>query len=152
MTILRANRAGTWTGIAYLDIDHFKRINDTFGHAVGDSVLVEFAQRLTGAIRSTDTVARLAGDEFVIIFECIAGDHYASSLALKIIDALVAPFVITGEQHVVTSSIGIAIGAPGSSTADALLSGADGALYEAKRRGRNQYAIKELHGEAPVLQ
>ena len=151
MTVLGANRAGTWTGIAYLDIDHFKKINDTFGHAVGDAVLIEFAQRLTGAIRSTDTVARLAGDEFVIIFEFIAGDHCATSLALKIIDALVAPFLIAGEQLVVTSSIGIAIGAPGSSTADALLSGADGALYEAKRRGRNQYAIKELHGEAPVL-
>ena len=151
MTILRANRAGTWIGIAYLDIDHFKEINDTYGHAVGDAVLIEFAQRLTGAIRNTDTVARLAGDEFVIIFECSAGDHCASSLALKIIDALVAPFIIAGERRVVTASTGIAFGAPGSSTAAALLSGADGALSEATRRGRNQFAIKELHGVVQVL-
>ena len=150
MTLERGARAGTWTGIAYLDIDHFKKINDAFGHAVGDAVLVEFARRICGAIRKTDLVARLAGDEFVVIFECVAGDHCASGLAAKIIEAMTAPFNVADVQMHVTTSVGIAMGAPGSAVAEALLQDADEALYRAKREGRNRFAINEDQIGAPV--
>jgi diguanylate cyclase (GGDEF)-like protein len=150
MTLERGARSGTWTGIAYLDIDHFKKINDAYGHAVGDAVLVEFALRLCGAIRKTDMVARLAGDEFVVIFECVAGDHCASGLGAKIIEAMAAPFDIGDKPIQVTSSVGIAMGAPGRTVAEALLRDADDALYQAKREGRNRFAINEDKIGTPV--
>lgn len=148
LTLKRASRVGTWTGIAYLDIDFFKKINDSLGHGAGDAVLIEFALRLTRAVRATDTVARLAGDEFVILFECIANDGCANSLGQNVADNLAAPFDIGGVAYDVSASMGIAVCAPGAASPQALLHGADSALYEAKRGGRNCFAIKEIIAEA----
>lgn len=140
----RAARQETRLVLAYLDIDHFKSINDQYGHGVGDRVLVEFAARLKQAVRNTDSVARLAGDEFVVIFEGAGGDATPEALAQKILDAVAPPFVIGGLSLMVTTSVGIALdGAPGA-TLDQYLAAADEALYGAKAAGRRRYAIERM--------
>ncbi len=135
----RRNRAGM--ALAYLDIDHFKNINDTLGHAAGDVELKEFATRLVGCVRVTDTVARLAGDEFVIIFEQIGDSAEAAALAAKIIDAVHRDIDVTGQPLTITASIGIALLDSPAESAGELLARADQALYQAKRNGRNRYAL-----------
>jgi GGDEF domain-containing protein len=92
--LARAARSGQTVGLAILDIDHFKTINDTLGHPAGDQVLIEFSRRLTGAVRTTDTVARLAGDEFVIVFEQLSTAPEMTLLGEKILDAMRPPFTL----------------------------------------------------------
>ncbi|MES2257187.1 MAG: PAS domain S-box protein [Pseudomonadota bacterium] len=141
LAIARARRHPQQMALAYLDIDHFKSINDTLGHGAGDTVLKEFAQRLSGAVRSTDTVARLAGDEFVIIFENIHSDAETSLLADKIIAAIRHGFHVDGKLMQVSTSIGLALyGCDGESEAS-LVARADRALYTAKRNGRDCYVV-----------
>ena len=143
--LARAARAGQPLALLFLDIDNFKDINDTFGHAGGDSVLVEFAQRLRRAVRANDTVARLAGDEFVVILENIADRDSACAIAGKI-NALVAdtPFPVDGRPLGISTSIGIAWhpAHPPSTTAADLLARADAALYGAKAAGRNRFQFE----------
>jgi diguanylate cyclase (GGDEF)-like protein/PAS domain S-box-containing protein len=131
--IERARRRGEVLGLAYLDIDHFKRINDTLGHATGDEVLKEFARRLAASVRASDTVARLAGDEFVIVLEDAHGAEEAARIGAKVIDAMRAPFVTQAGDFMVTASVGITL--------------ADAALYAAKGQGRGCCVVRE--GEAP---
>ncbi|UUZ53860.1 GGDEF domain-containing protein [Massilia sp. H-1] len=109
LAVRRAARIGNWVGLAYLDIDHFKAINDSRGHAAGDLVLVEFARRLRLAVRATDTVARLAGDEFVVLFDCLDPDGAPEALAHKILDCMRAPFVLGADSVDVTASVGVAL-------------------------------------------
>lgn len=144
VTLARAARMQNWVGLAYLDIDHFKSINDSCGHATGDSVLIEFARRLRQAVRSTDTVARLAGDEFVVLFECMADDVAPETLADKILDSVRGPFQAGESTLKVTTSIGVALAKGGWGTMDAILGAADQALYEAKSLGRDTYAVRRL--------
>lgn len=144
VTLARSARMQHWIGLAYLDIDHFKAINDTRGHATGDAVLVEFARRLRQAVRSTDTVARLAGDEFVVLFECMADDGAPEALAQKIMESIRSPFVLDGGNLRLTTSIGVALARGGWATTDAILGAADQALYEAKSLGRNTHAVYRL--------
>ena len=107
--IARARRAGSAIALMFLDIDHFKSINDTLGHAAGDEVLAEYAGRLLSSVRSTDTVARLAGDEFVIVLENPSTQEAAAAVARKIVARINAPaFQIDGQPLDVTTSIGIA--------------------------------------------
>lgn len=137
--IARTRRSGAQMAVIYLDIDHFKSINDSLGHHGGDAVLREFAQRLTACIRQSDTVARLAGDEFVIILE---GRNMADEtvfVANKIMRDMGRGFVILGTERAVTTSLGIAIRREGEADPDALLSRADEALYQAKSAGRNTF-------------
>ncbi|NHZ63185.1 sensor domain-containing diguanylate cyclase [Massilia genomosp. 1] len=141
--LARAARADSVVALAYLDIDHFKAINDTYGHKGGDEVLVEFAKRLRAAVRSTDSVARLAGDEFVAIFEGVSNDAEPAILAGKILDMARTPFLCAGKQVQVTTSVGIAIGGGGASMED-YLALSDEALYAAKADGRNRFAIGRL--------
>nr|WP_315401431.1 sensor domain-containing diguanylate cyclase [uncultured Duganella sp.] len=151
--IARAGRAGNYIGLAFLDIDKFKQINDTYGHGVGDAVLVEFARRLDGAVRRGDTVARLAGDEFVIVYEQLGADHEGALLGDKIMAAMAAPFQfgdVGGPGLRVTTSVGIAISNDPSATAEGLMHAADQALYGVKSAGRNGYAIN-LHDDQRVL-
>jgi diguanylate cyclase (GGDEF)-like protein len=110
--LARAARSGQTVGLAILDIDHFKTINDTLGHPAGDQVLIEFSRRLTGAVRTTDTVARLAGDEFVIVFEQLSTAPEMTLLGEKILDAMRPPFTLGTLQREVGTSIGIAVTAP----------------------------------------
>ena len=132
--------AGRPLAMAILDIDHFKRINDSHGHAAGDAVLQQFAQRLCAAVRETDLVARLGGDEFTILVEN-ASPGTAEAVARKIIDASNAQALDAGGTALlITTSIGIAY-ATAPVDAVALMAQADAALYAAKKAGRNGYRV-----------
>lgn len=144
LSIRRAERSRCMLALAYLDIDHFKAINDSLGHGMGDQVLKEFATRLKRAVRSTDTAARLAGDEFVIIFESTKGDADAATLAEKVMQQIRPPFVFGETSFKVTTSVGIAVGGSCDVSMDDFLKASDAALYEAKRKGRDGYAVREL--------
>lgn len=140
--VLRVRLTGNAMALMFLDIDHFKTINDTFGHAVGDAVLVEYARRLLASVRGTDKVARLAGDEFVLVIENLSGPQAAATVAEKIVQRIgEQPFVVEGQTISVTTSIGIAFhwAADSSATAEELLARADAALYNAKAAGRNRF-------------
>lgn len=141
MALARARRNKQYIALAYLDIDHFKSINDSYGHGTGDQVLIEFARRIKLAVRTTDTVVRLAGDEFVVIFENLADDTEIPELARKILASIEPAFVLGCLSFAVTTSIGIAINANGYSSVGALMEASDSALYEAKRKGRNGFAL-----------
>jgi diguanylate cyclase (GGDEF)-like protein/PAS domain S-box-containing protein len=137
----RCERTGQAMALAYLDLDGFKGINDRFGHESGDKVLVVVARRLEASVRTTDLVARLAGDEFVIVLEHLADAHDAERVAAKILAAMTAPIRLDGRDVVLSTSIGLAMRRPGGSDADALLRDADGALYRAKAAGRATFSL-----------
>ncbi|MEO9136366.1 MAG: PAS domain-containing protein [Casimicrobiaceae bacterium] len=137
----RSQRTATQVALLFLDVDGFKKINDTLGHAAGDDVLREFARRLLASVRATDLVARLAGDEFVIVLEGIHTREECRFVARKIIAAMRSEFRAADAQVKVTTSIGIALGQGGTTTAEALLKRADSALYAAKGHGRDRYEI-----------
>jgi diguanylate cyclase (GGDEF)-like protein/PAS domain S-box-containing protein len=137
----RMRRSALGVGLLFLDIDGFKGINDSRGHTGGDQVLREFARRLAGSVRETDTVARLAGDEFVVILEGLHKRDECIVVARKIAAAMQPPFEVDGGALTVTTSIGIAMTADPGITADGLLQRADGALYSAKAQGRNRYEV-----------
>jgi diguanylate cyclase (GGDEF)-like protein/PAS domain S-box-containing protein len=139
--LARARRVGLGVGLLFLDIDGFKRINDTLGHSAGDAVLHEFGRRLTASVRETDTVARLAGDEFVVVLEGIHRRDECLFIARKIVAAMQRPFVLDAAEIDVTTSIGIALTEDGSVAPDVLLQRADAALYTAKAEGRNRYEV-----------
>jgi diguanylate cyclase (GGDEF)-like protein len=142
----RAERSKAMLAVAYLDIDHFKRINDSLGHGAGDLVLVEFARRLQGAVRVTDTVVRIAGDEFTVIFENFSDHGDPDALGRKIIDAMAAPMRIEGKELQVSASVGICAGATeGMQVAD-FIRRADAALYRSKQEGRGRYFVDVVSG------
>jgi diguanylate cyclase (GGDEF)-like protein len=143
--LARQARNGLALGLAYLDIDHFKRINDTYGHGVGDEVLVEFARRLKNVVRVSDTVARLAGDEFVIIFDQLSGEAEPAALGAKIQGAMKQAFAAgAGLRLQVSASIGIALLHGGSAEMDDVIRTADEALYAAKAAGRQRCVVKRV--------
>lgn len=144
VAIARARRTHTLLALAYLDIDHFKRINDTLGHGMGDRVLVEFAARLKDAVRATDTVARLAGDEFVVIFENLTDPRLPEVMGEKILAAMRPPFVLGDASLAISASVGIAIGAVQDATMAHFLSTADAALYAAKEAGRARFSARNV--------
>ncbi len=144
--VARAQRTGLALAVMFLDIDHFKRINDTLGHATGDAVLVEYAKRLKAGVRSTDTVARLAGDEFVVVLENLHMREDAVATARKIVQQVgSAPFQLEGRSLHVTTSIGVAFhrGADAAVEPSVLLARADAALYRAKSAGRNTFGFSD---------
>ncbi len=138
--LARASRHGRALALAYLDVDHFKRINDSHGHGVGDEVLKEFGERLRACVRASDLPARLSGDEFVVILEEIGSVAEAERIAGKIVAAMRAPFATGAGMLAVSASVGVALWRPGQGE-DALLAAADGALYVAKANGRDGYAV-----------
>jgi len=142
--IARARRGATPLALAYLDVDHFKQINDGLGHAVGDTVLREFARRLAAAVRSTDTVARLAGDEFVVVLEQVGSPLECERIAAKLLDAIRPPFALDGRTLQVTTSIGIAW-SPRPDQAP-LTHAADEAMYLSKHAGRNTASVRVVAG------
>jgi diguanylate cyclase (GGDEF)-like protein len=129
--------------IHHLDLDQFKAVNDTFGHAAGDKLLRAVADRLRGLVRETDTVARMGGDEFVIVQAPITDPAQATSLAQDVIRLIGEPFDIDGHQSVIGTSIGIAVGPGDGLTPDRLLRNADLALYRAKGDGRGMFRFFE---------
>jgi diguanylate cyclase (GGDEF)-like protein/PAS domain S-box-containing protein len=131
----RCRREGTSIGVMFFDVDHFKDVNDTAGHEVGDRLLRAVASRLRQSVRSMDTVARLGGDEFVVLCEDITDDSQLEVVASHIMGGFSEPVVLPDRQLWVTLSCGIVRGGPSSSVAQ-LLSEADAAMYHAKARGR----------------
>ncbi len=142
--LARARRARQPIAVLYIDIDGFKHINDTFGHATGDTFLKAVAARLETVVRAGDTAARLAGDEFVVLLEASTLDVGPELVAERVLDVLREPYDLTdeiGRELSVTASIGVAYGQ--HETAEELLADADVALYAAKEAGRNQYVTYE---------
>lgn len=132
--------------LLFIDLDHFKAVNDSLGHRAGDELLTSVAQRLNSIARSTSTVARLAGDEFVIL-EHVSTLHQASALANRVIESLTAPVTIEGLEVVCSTSVGVALSGPGCDTAELLLRQADIAMYRAKAAGRGRW---ELHDPSTI--
>ena len=136
----RAQRDGVEIGLLYLDLDHFKHINDTYGHATGDSLLKAAGERILGAIRATDSAARIGGDEFVVLVDAIDTPNALSAVAEKICHAMSKPLKLPhGKEHI-TASIGTARWPENGSTIEELLQYADDAMYRAKRSGGNRVA------------
>jgi len=135
----QAARTGTQLALLYLDLDHFKEINDSLGHAKGDALLVQVAQRLRTCVREADTVARLGGDEFMVILGDLDGVDAAPRVAQSIVEALARPFDLNADQAWVSVSVGIAVYPQDASDADTLCRYADQAMYQAKDQGRNRF-------------
>ncbi|HEY7771772.1 MAG TPA: diguanylate cyclase [Marinagarivorans sp.] len=136
-----ARRSGSKIALAYLDLDHFKQINDTLGHAAGDLLLKETAQRLKNAIREVDTVARLGGDEFTLVLVDVKSHHGLSKQLTRLHQALGQPVTLDdGEQCTPSTSIGAAL-SDGNEDTTTLIKRADESLYHVKENGRNNFYI-----------
>jgi len=150
---LRHAKQGQWkVGVMYLDLDHFKRINETFSHSVGDSLLAEVANRLVMSVRGADLVARgdrreetdsaisrFGGDEFTILIPRLRHERDLAAVARRLLESLTDPFLLKGHEVVVGGSLGITVSPTDGTTAEELLAKADTAMYAAKESGRNQY-------------
>ncbi|CAH1387076.1 EAL domain-containing protein [Candidatus Nitrotoga sp. M5] len=137
--------------VLYIDLDHFKKINDSLGHSVGDKLLCDAGKRLQQCVRKSDTVARLGGDEFAIIINQIESEHQVTSVASYVINALAKPFVIDREDNTVTASIGIAIYPYDGENITDLMRNSDIAMYRAKAKSGNQYIFFEESMNAEVI-
>ena len=136
----RAPRTKTSIAVCFIDLDRFKSVNDTFGHDVGDELLEHAAERLRSVLRPADTIARMGGDEFVILCEELSGEQEAVRLAERLQRVFSDPFALGGSEHIVNASIGVAIG-DDNANADALMRDADSAMYRAKEQGRGRYEL-----------
>ncbi len=145
-----ADRNGTDVALLFIDLDFFKTINDTLGHAAGDALLVQVAQRLTAAVRTTDTVSRLGGDEFTIVLEGLNDGMDAAEAAQTVLAAVARPYQIMSRELFVSASIGIALYPADGTSAETLLMNADAAMYRAKESGRStfQFFTEDINASA----
>ncbi len=141
--IAAKRRPGFLFAVLFIDIDEFKIVNDSLGHAVGDLLLIDFSKRLTTCVRPGDTVARLGGDEFAVLLEDIGGQGNAIYIASRILTDFVKPLKIAGQEIFTSSSIGISLSSAGCESHEQILRDADLAMYRAKAQGRGNYAIYE---------
>ncbi|MEQ1742169.1 MAG: EAL domain-containing protein [Candidatus Nitrotoga sp.] len=148
--VTNAHRHGDKLGVLFIDLDHFKNINDSLGHHAGDMLLKQVAALFTSCMREDDTVARLGGDEFVVILASMASEDEAWMVSQKILKLMTEPFTIEARELFITCSIGIALYPKDGEDAKALLQSADGALYLAKNKGRNnaQFCTAEMNTRA----
>jgi diguanylate cyclase (GGDEF)-like protein/PAS domain S-box-containing protein len=137
--IAGAARSGDRLAVMFIDLDHFKQINDTLGHQVGDHLLKDVARRLGAVVRKQDTLARLGGDEFVIVLEGMRSSEDAAQIAQKVLHALAQPFTIEGQELHTAGSVGIALYPVDGEDASTLMRNADTAMYAAKSSGRKNY-------------
>jgi diguanylate cyclase (GGDEF)-like protein/PAS domain S-box-containing protein len=148
--LARSRRTGCSVGLLYIDLDGFKLVNDSLGHAAGDEVLREAAERLAMTTRASDLLARQGGDEFLLLLGDLELDQDPQEVAVKaskrILDALAEPFHVAGAEFQLGASIGIALYPRDAHDRDGLLKAADGAMYSAKRAGRGVYAFPEADG------
>ena len=140
----RSRDAGASLAVCMLDLDGFKAVNDGYGHASGDLLLVEVARRLKHILREGDAVARLSGDEFVLILADIQGPPCLQGILDRVLEAIAAPYVIRGRSISVSASIGVTLFPSDNDDADTLLRHADQAMYVAKQRGRNRYHLFDV--------
>ena len=143
-SLSNARRNKSMLALLFIDLDGFKKINDTLGHASGDKLLMEVAQRLLANIRESDSAARMGGDEFTIILNNVQSVRDASALAEKLINAINQPVELDGNNCKVGASIGIAVFPDHTENINALINAADGAMYQAKAGGKNRYEIAKL--------
>ncbi|MGZ8411083.1 MAG: putative bifunctional diguanylate cyclase/phosphodiesterase, partial [Hyphomicrobium sp.] len=137
--LIRARRLKQIFAVLFIDLDHFKDVNDTLGHPVGDRLLAAVAARLKACLREMDAPARLGGDEFAVILSDLRAPEHAASIARKIVGNLSTPFFLDGHELHIGASVGITIGPSDAADVDGLLRNADLALYRAKTEGRNAY-------------
>jgi len=139
--VAQAGAQGQRAGVMFIDLDHFKKVNDILGHDVGDQLLVLAAQRLRACTRAGDLVARLGGDEFALVLPAVGDDDQLARLSRGLIDTLSRPFMLQGQQLFVSASIGVARYPEDGANAELLLKNADTAMYAAKNSGRNNYQL-----------
>jgi diguanylate cyclase (GGDEF)-like protein len=145
-------RTGLRTVVLFIDVDRFKVVNDSLGHAYGDDLLVAVAARLRASLRETDTVARLGGDEFVVLLEDLAHEGVGLDVAEKILEAMRRPFALAGREFFVTASIGLAMSTGENDSPESMIRDADAAMYVAKGRGRNRLEVFDEAIRARVVQ
>jgi diguanylate cyclase (GGDEF)-like protein/PAS domain S-box-containing protein len=152
---LEARKAGRSLAVLFVDLDRFKLINDTLGHAVGDELLRAVAKRMQGAVRETDSVCRIGGDEFIVALNDVEDHKEASNLAGRLIRPLSRPFQIGDHEIFVTASVGISVFPEDGESSESLVKKADSAMYHAKSRGRNNYQFyhpkMDEHAERRLL-
>jgi diguanylate cyclase (GGDEF)-like protein/PAS domain S-box-containing protein len=134
-------RKGGLIGVMFIDLDRFKLVNDTYGHAEGDELLIRVAQRLLKCTRTTDTLARQGGDEFTILLPDLVHVENATLIAGKILEAFTIPFIVAGQEYRASASIGISVFPHDGDSADLLLKHADIAMYKVKASGKNNFAF-----------
>ncbi|QCF25992.1 sensor domain-containing protein [Hydrocarboniclastica marina] len=139
--LLDRRRPASDIALLYLDIDHFKQVNDRYGHSVGDALLKGFSQRLRAVVREGDLVCRIGGDEFVLLLKAIQRPAEAEAVGLKLLSNLKAPIDCDGVKLRAQSSIGVSMAATDGATPDSLLRNADAAMYESKRQGRGRLCL-----------
>jgi len=147
--LARAARRGDTTAVLFLDLDHFKAINDTLGHDAGDRVLVELARRLRVGVRDGDLVARFGGDEFCVLCESVENEAEMLALGRRICDVVSIPMKIHGREVQIGTSVGIALDVGGRTSIGALIRNADVALYRSKRSGGSRVTLfdeSSMHG------
>lgn len=143
-----ARRDDSMTAVLFLDLDNFKRVNDTEGHKGGDELLIKMVERINHRLREQDTLARIGGDEFVILVELVKSKNNIENLCEALLETISKEFIINGRPQYVSSSIGIALYPHDGITPDSLLSNADMAMYDAKNNGKNAYRFYHRKLEA----
>ncbi len=140
-SLKRAERFQTCLGLLLVDVDGFKEVNDALGHQAGDTLLCKLAGRLNDCVRATDTVARIGGDEFIVLLPDLRIPAEAANIAAKIVAAVSNPFVIDRTQALITVSIGVVTYPEGSTSPETLIQCADEAMYAAKEKGKNGFQV-----------
>jgi diguanylate cyclase (GGDEF)-like protein/PAS domain S-box-containing protein len=141
LALALAQRRRTLVAVLFLDLDHFKVVNDSLGHSVGDALLNQIARRLKAAVREGDTVARVGGDEFTIVLQEVQRREEAAAVANKVLATVAEPVQVNGHRLYITTSIGITLFPEDGDDAETLLRNADSAMYRAKSEGRNRYTL-----------
>lgn len=148
----RARRTGVCLALLFVDLDRFKSVNDSFGHEAGDQVLLAVAERLPSVLRAGDTLARLSGDEFVVVCEDVDDGLDATEMAQRVLDELAKPFQVAGSEAYVSGSVGVAVSGGLNTDAETLLADADMAMYRAKERGRGVYEVFDTSLRSRVIE
>lgn len=153
LAIRHAHRQQQQLGVVFIDLDHFKQVNDTLGHAAGDALLLEVAHRLRSVLREDDTLARLGGDEFIALLPELNEASEARKIAARLIDSISGPFFVDGQQFRIGCSLGISLYPDDGDSVDMLVQHADAAMYRAKQEGRNTYRFfHQQHRDVGELQ
>ena len=150
--LAQARRSGKELAILFIDLDHFKKINDTLGHEAGDRALKLIAERLRGCLRESDTVGRLGGDEFVVLIEELPRSESVAEVATKILAAVARPFPLDAGEYQLTASIGISTYPGDSEDMQGLMKNADISMYRAKEQGRNNYQFYSVQMNVHTLE